>query len=130
MMQTENVPCPCDSKLAYGQCCGLLHEGKKAETAEQLMRSRYSAFVMQNTDYLLRTWHESTRPSHDDLAADPKTKWLGLDVRHHRAIDDKEAEVEFVARYKVNGRAHRLHETSQFVKEQDQWFYLQGQIHD
>lgn len=129
MIQTENVPCPCGSQLAYGQCCGSLHQGKKAENAEQLMRSRYSAFVMQNTDYLRRTWHESTRPTQEELVADPKTKWLGLEVRHHRAIDENEAEVEFVARYKVNGRAHRLHETSQFVKENGQWFYLQGQIH-
>ena len=89
------------------------------------MRSRYSAFVLDRLDYLLATWHPSTRPG--KLAAnEPGLRWLGLEVRAHRPLDADHAEVEFIARSKLGGRAHRLHERSRFVREQGRWFYVDG----
>lgn len=88
------------------------------------MRSRYSAFVLQRRDYLLATWHAAQRPP--QLEFEPGARWLGLEVRHHRALDAAHAEVEFVARYRVAGRAVRLHENSRFVREDGRWYYVDG----
>jgi SEC-C motif-containing protein len=95
--------------------------------AEALMRSRYAAFAAGDEAWLLATWHSSTRPA--SVAFEPGTKWLGLEVRDHRRIDDDHAEVEFVARYRVGGGpAVRLHERSRFVREQGRWYYVDGDI--
>lgn len=94
------------------------------------MRSRYTAYVQGREDYLLATWHASTRPAELGLAGDAPTKWLGLDVRRHEQQDAGHAVVEFVARHKINGRAHRLHETSRFVREDGRWFYVGGDLAD
>ena len=91
------------------------------------MRSRYSAYVLKLADYLLATWHPSTRPSELDLAADD-SKWLGLDVKRHEVQDDDRAMVEFVARCRIAGRGHRLHELSRFVREDGRWFYVDGDL--
>lgn len=88
------------------------------------MRSRYSAYVLGRVEYLLSTWHSSTRPLALELET---TKWLGLTLKHHNPTGDT-AEVEFVARYKVQGKAYRLHETSRFVREHGRWFYVDGDI--
>jgi len=91
------------------------------------MRSRYSAFVLGLSDYLLATWHASTRPA--ILEPDPPgSKWLGLEVRRHLAAGADRASVEFVARSKLGGRAHRLHELSRFVREGGRWYYVDGEI--
>lgn len=91
------------------------------------MRSRYSAFVQDRLDYLLATWHASTRPV--SLAANPPgMKWLGLEIRRATAIDDDQATVEFVARHKLGGRAERLSELSRFVREDGRWFYVDGDL--
>lgn len=95
------------------------------------MRSRYTAYVLDRVDYLLATWHPSTRPA--TLApAEPGLAWLGLEVRRHQALDADHAVVEFVARSKLGGRAHRLHETSRFVREPagptGRWYYLDGDL--
>jgi SEC-C motif domain protein len=91
------------------------------------MRSRYAAFVLGLRDYLLATWHPSTRPQ--QLEAAPESlRWLGLEVRRHRLIDAEHAEVEFVARSKQAGRAMRLHERSRFVREAGRWFYVDGEL--
>ena len=128
-------PCPCGRQagkraLAYAQCCGryLDHfESAPAPDAESLMRSRYTAFVAERADYLLATWHSTHRPA--SIEFDPGTKWLGLEVRSHRQLDDTHAEVEFVARQKpAGGPAVRLHERSRFVHEQGRWYYLDGDI--
>ena len=120
--------CPCGSGRTYAGCCGPLHAGTAhAATAEALMRSRYSAFVLERVAYLQSSWHASTRPA--DLTLEPGVKWLGLEVRRHRPTGDDRAEVEFVARYRVGGRAVRLHETSRFVREGGRWFYVDGDIH-
>ena len=91
------------------------------------MRSRYSAYVLKLADYLRATWHGSTRPVELDLAADD-TKWLGLEVRAQAQQDEQHASVEFVARYRIAGRGHRLHELSRFVQEEGRWYYLDGQF--
>ena len=124
--------CPCgraDARgrpLAYAACCGryLAHD-TPAPDAEALMRSRYTAFVLERADYLLATWHASRRPS--GIEFDPGVKWLGLDVRQHRLLDDSRAEVEFVARQKSPGSpAVRLHERSRFLREAGRWYYVDG----
>ena len=111
-------PCPCGLPRSYIDCCGRYHAnpaGEAAPDAEALMRSRYSAFVRDDLQYLLATWHASTRPA--SLAPnEPGLRWLGLDVRKHVRQDADHALVEFVARSKLGGRAHRLHETSRFVR--------------
>ena len=92
------------------------------------MRSRYTAYTLQNTAYLNATWHPSTRPVMLDLSDQENTKWLGLTIKKHEIIDADHALVEFVARYKLNGRAHRLHEISRFEKVDGSWFYLDGDL--
>jgi SEC-C motif-containing protein len=91
------------------------------------MRSRYSAFTRGLAEYLLQTWHPSTRPI-QPLDLDPAVRWLGLEVRRHERQADDRAVVEFVARSKLGGRALRLHETSRFVREKGRWLYLDGQV--
>lgn len=122
-----STPCPCGSGRAFGACCGPVLAGERpAPTAEALMRSRYTAFTLRDTAYLLASWHPSTRPQ--DLALDeqPPPKWLGLDVRAHRPLADTRAEVEFLARCRIGGRARRLREQSRFLREQGRWYYLNG----
>jgi SEC-C motif-containing protein len=123
-------PCPCGSGRPYAGCCGRWHAGPQhlqAPDAEALMRSRYSAFVLGLADYLLATWHPRTRPAALD-ADDPELKWLGLQVKRHQPLDASHAEVEFVARSKLGGRAHRLHERSRFVCEDGRWLYVDGDL--
>ncbi len=105
--------CPCGSGRAYPQCCGRWHGGEPVPDAEALMRSRYSAYVLELRDYLLASWHPDTRPAADGLGLDEapgvRTAWLGLEVKSHRATGADTAEVEFVARFRVGGgRAQRL----------------------
>jgi SEC-C motif-containing protein len=100
----------------------------QAPTAEALMRSRYSAFVLDNLPYLLATWHPSTRPSALEPNP-PGLKWLGLAIKQTRSQDPEHATVEFVARSRQAGRAHRLHELSRFVREDGQWFYVDGDLY-
>lgn len=130
-----SAPCPCGrtgaakKPLAWGDCCGRYVEdfaNTPAPDAENLMRSRYSAFVLCNDGYLRATWHASTCPP--DVAADDATRWLGLEVRGHQLQDADHATVEFVARYRINGRAVRIHELSRFVREQGRWYYLDGEL--
>lgn len=126
--------CPCGglpAGAAYADCCGryIDHWDCPAPDAQRLMRSRYSAFVRQRADYLLATWHPRTRPAALDF--EPGLKWLGLQVRAHHPISASQAEVEFVARSRLGGRASRLHERSRFVRETDaagqpRWYYVDG----
>lgn len=124
-----SAPCACSSKKKYLDCCGrYLEKGEIALNAEVLMRSRYTAYTLGREDYLLATWCHSTRPTSLGLANEPHRKWLSLEVRQHEQLASDRAIVEFIARYKVNGRAHRQHEISRFVREADQWFYVDGDI--
>ncbi len=128
-MDMKTTYCPCGSNKDYVECCGrYLDGGDAAPTAEALMRSRYTAYTLGREDYLLATWHYSTRPASLELASEPRSKWLVLEVRRHEQSDSDQALVEFVARYKVGGRAHRLHEVSRFVREAGQWFYVDGNV--
>lgn len=120
--------CPCASGRAYADCCAPLHGGQAAVTAEALMRSRYCAYALGLEDYLLATWHPSTRPPVLHLADEAGTKWLGLEVKKHRQQDDSHATVEFVARCRVGGRGHRLCELSRFVLEDGRWYYVDGDL--
>ena len=141
MSRTPAVPsatCPCGrlqgsggkaKPLAYADCCGRFidHWGAQpAPGAECLMRSRYTAFVRERADYLLATWHPSHRPATLDF--DPATQWLGLEVRGHWVKDVDHAEVEFVARHRLGGRAVRLHERSRFLREGGRWYYVDGDM--
>lgn len=136
-----STPCPCGRTLSvhplpWADCCGRYLDAPSfaqslpAPDAETLMRSRYSAFVRGDTAYLRATWHVSTCPQ--EVLADAGTRWLGLTVRAHRVIDADHAEVEFIARYRAggagpaSGRAVRLHERSRFVRENDRWYYVDG----
>ena len=91
------------------------------------MRSRYSAYVLGLAPYLLESWHASTRPKSLDLAEDRGYRWLGLEILHQER-DPAHATVEFVARYRVAGRGHRLHEVSRFVREDGRWYYVDGTL--
>ena len=130
---TSSPPCPCGSTLAYAGCCGRWHTEHAdggtlaAPTPEALMRSRYSAYVLDLRNYLLASWHAATRPA--ELAPpEPGLKWLGLALKHTALQDADHGTVEFVARSKLAGRAHRLHETSRFVRENGEWFYVDGDL--
>lgn len=134
MPAAASMECPCGRRdkagraLAYAQCCGRYvpaFQTTPAPDAEALMRSRYSAFVLERADYLLATWYSSTRPV--VVAFDPGVKWLGLEVKQHQVIDADHAEVEFVARQRDRtGHAVRLHERSRFQREDGRWFYVDG----
>lgn len=129
-MEKKTKGCPCSGgSKRYTDCCGRFLDGGEAiPTAEALMRSRYTAYTLGREDYLLATWCYRTRPASLELSNGPHSKWLGLEVRRYEQLDSDHAVVEFVARYKVNGRAHRLHEISRFVRETGQWFYVNGDI--
>jgi len=126
-MRRAQDPCPCGSPRAYPECCGLYHTGTPATDAPSLMRSRYSAFVLQLEPYLLSTWHVSTRPA--SVPFSKNQKWLGLSVVDSKATGEKSAEVEFIARSRVsNAAAVRHHERSRFVLEGGRWFYVDGDL--
>ena len=124
--------CPCSSDnvktttvASYAQCCGRFLEGTDLpETAEQLMRSRYTAFVLENEAYLLDSWHPDQRPAKIDF--DTHIKWLGLKIKQTRSggADDQEGWVEFVARFKISGKAERIEELSYFIKVANRWQYV------
>ncbi|HEY0237704.1 MAG TPA: YchJ family metal-binding protein [Friedmanniella sp.] len=114
--------CPCGSGLAYAACCQPLHDGRaRAETAEQLMRSRYAAYARGRADYVFRTWHPRTRPA--DVTPETGLVWTGLRVLDVAAggPDDAEGVVEFEASHDGPGV---LHERSRFVRRAGRWLYL------
>lgn len=128
---SETKQCPCNSGFYYASCCQAVLTGQAiAATAEALMRSRYSAYVAGDIDYLLRTWHPSTRPSSID--ADTIPGWCGLEViRTEKGLkvkDDDEGIVEFQATAQACHNIVKLHEASRFVKEAGQWLYVSGDI--
>lgn len=119
--------CPCGSGVEHAQCCGpYLAGAATAPDARALMRSRYTAFVIGQEDYLLRTWHVSTRPPALDLGTDPP-QWTGLQILDH-AEDGDQGRVEFIASYIHAGARQQLHELSRFVRERGQWYYVDGRF--
>lgn len=121
--------CPCRKKsetTPYAECCAPYHTGEAAPpTAEALMRSRYAAYALGKADYLLATWHPSTRPVRLELNADQQ--WLLLRILGTTTDGDR-ATVEFTARSRQGGRDHVLHEISRFVREAGQWLYVDGDL--
>ncbi len=124
------MDCYCGSKKAYIDCCEIAHKNNgTTETAEQLMRSRYSAFVLANGDYLMETHHTSTRPIKEKKAIVKWAKsvqWIKLEVvsTSKGQPNDTEGAVTFNAFFYENGKVDVIHEKSAFVKENNQWKYL------
>jgi SEC-C motif-containing protein len=120
------VRCPCGSGGEYRVCCGRLHRGAAAVTAELLMRSRYSAYAMQDAGYLLRTWYPSTRPT--ELRFEPQQRWTRLEIldRTGGGLLEEAGTVEFRAHYELAGRVGVMHERSRFVRHDGRWTYLGG----
>lgn len=122
--------CPCGTHLSYAECCQNYHLGTSiAPTPEKLMRSRYSAYVFLLEPYLISTWHVSTRPVALNLISENLThprQWLGLTVLHAEQPAPQQGIVEFIAKYKIGGKAYKLHEISHFIQEDHQWFYVNG----
>ena len=119
--------CPCGSGLSYAECCGRLHDGTAAAaTAEQLMRSRYSAFAVGDAAYLLDTWHPTTRPGELDL--DPAVRWTGLEVLATTGggLLMATGTVEFRAHWTAGGERGAQHEHSRFTREDGAWRYVDG----
>ena len=120
--------CPCGSGAPFGDCCNAYLSGLvQAPTAEALMRSRYTAYVLEDGDYLQRTWHPTTREA--DLGLGDGTTWHGLTVVRTSGgdVDDMEGMVEFVAVCRVNGTSGTLREISRFVREDGRWYYVDGE---
>ncbi len=119
--------CPCGSGRPYAACCGPFHDGAPAPTAEALMRSRYSAYVLGRIDHLFRTWHPRTRP--DDLTS-AAGEWRGLEVLRTEGgtVDDEAGVVEFEARHRGPHGLDTLHETSRFERRGGRWVYVDGMV--
>jgi SEC-C motif-containing protein len=125
----KSSACPCGSGQPLAACCGPRLDGQApAPDAAALMRSRYTAYVLGDAAYLLQTWHPTTRPVALHLDEEPRPHWIGLTVKRHEVRDADHALVEFVARYKINGRAFKLHETSRFMRMESRWFYVDGDV--
>lgn len=126
--------CPCGSGQSYQACCEPLLAGRhKAQTAEALMRSRYTAFTRVDVDYLERSHHPKTRNSFDRPGAEKwarDAEWQGLDILSTEAgaEQDRKGVVEFKARYRINGEDCVLHEISEFERKQGDWYYVDGQL--
>ena len=126
-----STQCYCQSGHSFESCCQpVLTKDQYVETAEMLMRSRYTAFCLHNQTYLLETWHPSTRPK--SIEFHTQQLWLGLKVvtTQGGGLEDAEGQVEFIARYKIQGKAYRLHECSEFLRQDQRWYYTQGRLFD
>jgi SEC-C motif-containing protein len=124
----DEQPCPCGSGGRFDECCGPLLRGEPAPTAEKLMRSRYTAFVVGDARYLAETWHPGTRPRRLDL--DPSLRWAGLEVTE--VVGGTESDTRGVVGFRAGWRDGRetgiLAERSRFVRQSDRWWYLDGEV--
>ncbi len=127
-------PCPCGSGRSFEHCCSpLLARQRDPASAEELMRSRYSAYVRGDIDYLAETLHPDRRDTHDAEATRrwaEQADWLGLEVIGCSAggEDDDKGVVEFIASYRQDGRIVRHHEVSSFVRHDGRWFFVEGEL--
>ena len=121
-------PCPCGSGDRFDGCCAPMLRGTAAPTAERLMRSRYTAFVVGDGPYLADTWHPGTRPEQLDL--DPGQRWTGLEIVATAAggEPDSRGTVEFRASWRHGRERGVLHERSRFVQQSGRWWYLDGDL--
>jgi SEC-C motif-containing protein len=115
--------CPCHSGLAYSECCEGVIAGAPAPSPERLMRSRYTAFATGKVDYLLKSWHPSTRPSTLDLPEN--TQWFDLQITD-ASEQGQRGRVSFTARFKENNEWFELVETSDFERQDQHWMYIDG----
>lgn len=123
--------CICGSGLETDACCSVYHSGEKAPlTAEQMMRSRFTAYALGNTDYMLETWDSSKRPEQIDLSKEENVQWTHLEIIDTKkgGISDNKGLVEFKAFYTLNDEEYAMHEISRFVKKNKHWYYLDGQV--
>ncbi|WP_445170758.1 YchJ family protein [Mycolicibacterium sp. Dal123E01] len=130
-MRRPTDACPCGSGTQFGGCCLPLHHGERhADTAEELMRSRYSAFAVGDLDYVWQTWHPRTRP--DSVTPTDGLTWTGLQIVDTAAgqPEDQDGEVEFCAHYRHDQHIGTLHERSRFAVRARRWFYVDGDIFD
>jgi SEC-C motif domain protein len=128
-MNSNTDICPCGSGETFALCCQpYLQQQQNPATAETLMRSRYTAFALNDETYLRYSWHPQTCPENIEL--DTRTQWLGLQIKTTELGEenDDSGQVEFVARFKVNGKAFRLHENSRFTRYEGRWVYRDGDI--
>ncbi|MFJ5551696.1 YchJ family protein [Streptomyces sp. NPDC093225] len=122
---SPTAPCPCGLPADYASCCGRFHSGaQQAPTAELLMRSRFSAFAVGDTAYLMRSWHSTTRPGRLEL--DPDQRWVRLEIlgAERGGLFETEGAVEFRAHYREGGHTGSLHENSSFAREGGAWVYV------
>ncbi len=128
-MILKKIDCPCTQGRLYQDCCQPYHNNTKyPNNAEQLMRSRYSAYALNLIDYIIKTWAPSTCP-HFSSNETHNIKWMKLII--NRSWEDKltlEAFVDFDAFYEQEGQIHRMHETSRFIKRNGGWLYVDGKI--
>lgn len=128
------TPCPCGRPLPYDQCCGRFHHQKALpETAEELMRSRYSAFAWGLADYLLATLHPGRHRADERSALEQSfrdTHWEGLTVLNctEGGPHDTQGTVEFIARFGSGQQRGQIHERSRFTRETQQWLYVDGDM--
>ncbi len=131
VLNTSTI-CPCGSGVTYQQCCEHFHTGvKNPETAEALMRSRFTAYVMDITGYIQTSWDTSTRPKEDKLNfGGEKLDWQRLEILDTKkgGAADSKGIVDFKAYYSKDGEDHILHETSRFIKTNGRWLYLDGVV--
>ena len=123
-MSDETGTCPCGSGLDYEACCGPLHAGGRAPTAERVMRARYSAYTLGDEAYLLRSWHPDSRPPTIDV--ERSARWQRLEVLAVTGggMLDRTGTVEFVAHYREGDRAAELREVSRFDRVDGEWLYV------
>jgi SEC-C motif-containing protein len=130
--EREVSPCPCNREKSYAECCMLFHYGRsRPETAEELMRSRYTAFFFRLVDYLVSTTHPDKREKNlarelDKTIWEPSWRQLKIVTKSKGSKEDKTGKVEFIATYSLNKETHQLHEKSRFRRYKGKWMYLDG----
>lgn len=126
----DDALCLCGSTLAYQNCCKLYHTGEKLPaTAEQLMRSRFTAYAMHNGEYLQATWEANKRPKRIDFSKET-VQWLRLEIIQVKkgTVKDDKGIVEFNAFYVLAGQEAVMNEISRFKKIANRWFYVDGMV--
>jgi SEC-C motif domain protein len=119
------APCPCGSAESYDACCGpVVRNERPADTAEELMRSRYTAYVLGDVDHVFRSWHPATRP--DDLRALPTRDWRGLEIVE--VLDGGPSDDHGVVEFRAHHAAGTQHERSRFTRRAGRWVYLDGDL--